>query len=283
MQELDSLRPVLTEYTDYHRYLRDFYNFKKRQSRHFSFRKFAEMANIKSSNYLMLVMNKRRNLLPETAKDVARAMKLSKNESDLFVALVKMEKAKTTEERSQVERDQRIATKKILTKDLPANKAEYLSVWYFSLVRELAFLPDFEANASWITKKLNHIISEDQAEAAMTALVNLGIWKKTRNKIEVCDVYIDTGAEERSYTDISVTAIHRQNLVAWSKVIESVPKAERELGLLNIPINAVKIPELKKRIQLFQDEIIGWLQDEKEPTQIVQLGTYLVPMTKKES
>lgn len=281
MPEVNSLKPILIDYSDYHHYLRDFYDFKKRQNRHFSFRKFAELANIKSSNYLMLVMNKRRNLLPEKAKDVARAMKLSKYESDLFIALVKLEKVKSAEERAQIEKEQRIATKKILSKDLPATKAEYLSVWYFSLVRELAFLPDFEPQAKWISKKLDGLITEEQAESAMDALVQLGMWRKVQKKVEVCDVFLDTGTEERTYADINVTAIHRQNLVAWSKIIETIPKTDRELGLLNIPINAAKIPELKQRIQLFQDEIIGWLQDEKEPTQIVQLGTYLVPMTKK--
>lgn len=53
----------------------------------------------------------------------------------------------------------------------------------------------------------------------------------------------------------------------------SFTKAADHLGLTQ--------SALSQRIQLFQDEIIGWLQDEKEPTQIVQLGTYLVPMTKK--
>ena len=115
----------------------------------------------------------------------------------------------------------------------------------------------------------------------MSALVDLGMWKQQKNKIEVVDVFLDTGTEEKTFADINVTDIHCQNLIAWSKVIDSVPKAERELGLINIPINESKVPALKQRIQLFQDEIIGWLQDEKEPTQIVQLGTYLVPMTKK--
>lgn len=279
MSELNSLRPKLTDYSDYHAYLRDFYEFKKCQNKNFSFRKFAQLANIKSSNYLMLVMNRRRNLLPDTARDVARAMKLSKNETDFFVALVKMERAKNPEDRDLVEKNKKVAFKKIFSKDLPADKAEYLSVWYYSLVRELAFLPDFQPNPPWIAKKLNNLISEKQAEAAVRTLVNLGIWKKFRNKIQVAEVFLDTGAEERGYTDVNVTSIHRQNLVAWSKIIESIPKSERELGLINIPINAEKIPELKSRIQLFQDEIIGWLQDEKEPTQIVQLGTYLVPMT----
>ena len=49
------------------------------------------------------------------------------------------------------------------------------------------------------------------------------------------------------------------------------------MNYLNIPINKAKIPEFKKRIQSFQDEMIGWLQDEEDPDGLVQLGIYMIP------
>jgi uncharacterized protein (TIGR02147 family) len=279
MPEVSSLRPKVTDYSDYHLYLRDFYDFKKAQSRHFSFRKFAQLAEIKSSNYLMLVMNRQRNLLPETAVAVAKAIRLSKNETDLFVALVKYERAKTEEERARIEGERKLALKKILGKELPLEKAEYLREWYYPIVRELAFLPDFKDDPKWIAQKLKGLITEAQAENAARVLVSLGLWKMAKGRVVVSDLLLDTGSEERSYADINVTRIHQQNLMAWARSIESIPKAERELGLINIPIDEANIPELKSRIQKFQDEIVSWLQDEKKPTQIVQLGTYLVPLT----
>lgn len=54
----------------------------------------------------------------------------------------------------------------------------------------------------------------------------------------------------------------------------------QELGLINIPINSNKIPELKQKMRQFQDEIIGWLQSEDKPNCVVQLGSYLMPITK---
>lgn len=284
MPEINTpLSPKIIEYSDYHQLLRDFYNFKKQQNRNFSFRRFAQLSGIKSSNYLMLVMDRKRKLLPSTARAVAKAMALTKPETEFFLALVKMERARTAEEQDQVEKEKRTARKKILTKDLPAEKAEYLSVWYYSLVRELAFLPDFAADPKWISQKLNGMITETQAENAIRLLVNLGLWKKVRSKITVTDLFLDTGAEERSFGEINVTQIHKHNLLAWTKMLDDIPKSERELGLIHIPINEDKLPELKARIQKFQDEIIGWLQDETSPTQLIQLGTYMIPVTKRVS
>jgi uncharacterized protein (TIGR02147 family) len=283
---MSEVRPALplkvVEYSDYHQLLRDYYSHKKLQNRNFSFRRFAQLAGIKSSNYLLLVMNRQRKLLPATAKAVARAMAMTKPETDYFVALVKMERARSVEEQDQIEKDQRSARKKILTKELPAEKAEYLRSWYCPLVRELAFLPDFKPQPAWVSEKLKGMITADQAEGAIDLLLKLGLWKEVKNQIIVTDVFLDTGSEEKSYGDINITKIHKQNLLAWTALLEDLPKSERELGLLNIPIDEKKIPELKLRIQKFQDEIIGWLQDEKAPTQLVQLGTYMIPVTARE-
>lgn len=274
------LPPRVVNYSNYRLFLRGFYSFKKSQNRHFSFRKFAALAEIKSSNYLMLVMNGQRNLSADTAKAVAYAMRLSKSETDYFVTLVQMEKEVSSEEQARLSKLRTLATKKILEKDLPPSKAKYLSIWYYPIVRELAFLKDFRPNAKWICRRLRNLISEDEAEAAMRALADLELWRETKGQIEVVDLFLDTGAEEKTYAEVNITKVHVDTLIVWSKLIETLPKSQRELGLINVPINASKLPELKKRIQTFQDEIIGWLAEEKEATDIVQLGTYLIPLTK---
>jgi len=273
------LPPRVVNYSDYRLFLRDFYTFKKSQNRHFSFRKFAALAEIKSSNYLMLVMNDNRNLLPDTARMVARAMRLSKNETEYFLTLVQMEKVEATEERERLSRLKTIALKRLLEKDLSPSKAKYLSVWYYPVVRELAFLKDFKPSAKWISQRLGSLIDADQAEEAIRILTDLKLWKDKSGRIEVADLYLDTGAEKNTYGEISVAKVHADTMIAWSKIIEKVPKSERELGLINIPINSAKLPEFKKRIQAFQDEIIGWLAEEKDANEVVQLGTYLIPIT----
>ena len=276
------LPPRVTDYKDYHDFLRDFFVQKKSQSPRFSYRRFAALSGIKSSNFLLLVMKKKRRLSPDMAKAVGKAMKLDRAELDYFLALVRLEHSKTDEEWAEIEKSRKMALGKIAKQVLPLEKAEYLSVWYYPLIRELAFLPDFLPQPEWISNKLRGLVTPAQAEKAIAILVHLGLWKPDgKGGIAVCDTVIVTGDESVSFGQIKVSDIHKDNLVAWGKIFDQIPSVERELGLLTIPINAAKMPEFKKRIQRFQDEIIGWLQDEKEPTQLVQLGTYLVPVTKK--
>jgi uncharacterized protein (TIGR02147 family) len=272
--------PRVIEYDDYHLLLRSFFAYKKSANPRFSYRRFAALAGIKSSNFLLLVMNHKRRLSPLMARSVAKAMKLDKAETEYFVALVKLEHCKTAEERVELDLVRKVAVQKIISRVLPLEQAEFLSVWYFPLIRELAFLPDFRLQPKWIAAKLRHLVSEEQAERACQVLVNLGLWRADNDgRMQIVDVVVDTGPESHLFGKIKVTEIHKENLRAWTKIIDQVSARERELGLINIPINGEKIAEFKRRIRRFQDEIIGWLQDEKEPTQIVQLGTYLVPIT----
>jgi uncharacterized protein (TIGR02147 family) len=281
MLEVTKLPPRVVDYQDYRRFLTDFYLHKKAVNKSFSYRKFSQISGIKSSNFLMLVMQKRRNLSAKIATPVAKAMKLSRAESAYFVSLVKLERAKDGEDREKYDREKKIAVRKILTKVLPVEKHKYLSTWYYPLVRELAFLPDFRPEPDWISEKLQKLIAPEQASQAIKLLIDLGLWKMHKGKIQVHDLVLDTSDGSSIFGASVVASIHNGTLQAWTKILEQTPAPERELGLLNIPINADKIPELKKRICQFQDELIGWLQDEKNPTQVVQVGTYLVPVTTK--
>jgi uncharacterized protein (TIGR02147 family) len=275
------LPPIILNYEDYRMFIRDFYDFKKSQKSTFSFRRFAQLAGIKSSNYLMLVMQGKRNLSEQTALAVAQAMQLKSAERTYFVGLVKKANAQSPEAIEEATRDLLRATRKMVSKQIPQEKAEFLSQWHHTLVRELVFLPDFEFSGTWISSRLRGLISPEQAENSLRILVDLGLIKKEGERFVPVDTFVDTGPEDVSFASINISNIHVQHFLAWASILPELPVEERELGLLNIPIHSSKIPEFKKRIQKFQDEIIGWLQSEKNPDQIVQLGTYLIPTSKK--
>jgi len=275
-----NLPPRIVEYRNYHEFLADYYRHKKLANKTFSFRRFAQLAGIKSSNYLMLVMQERRKLSAQAARAVAKAMKLSRAESSYFISLVGLERSADADEHEKFDKERKVAIRKIVTRMLPIEKRQYLATWYYPLLRELPFLSDFQASAEWISHKLQGLITPKQAEQAMKTLVDLGLWKLHAGKIVVSDLILDTGDDITSFSESVVVAVHKETLLAWTRIFEKITKEEREFGLINIPIHHEKIPELKRRIRQFQDELIGWLQEEKNPTQLVQVGTYLVPMTR---
>ena len=85
-------RPKLSAYTDFRVYLRDYYNYKRRLTkkdfRPYSYGTFAAAADIKSPNYLKLIIDGERNLSSDMTRKFARALGLAKEEADEFHALV---------------------------------------------------------------------------------------------------------------------------------------------------------------------------------------------------
>ena len=270
-------RPNVRKYTCYRKFLKDFCEYKRASRPSFSVRRFSELAGIKSPNSLQMVIQGKRNMSEDLAASVARAMGLLGAERTYFVALIRSSNAKSPEQKEDANRGLLRAVKRLVARNVSSAQAQVLSCWQHPVVRELAFLPDFEARGEWISKKLRGLISPRQAEESLALLVNAGFLEKTAdNRIEVRDPVVDTGD---NFDFARVLQMHQQNLKVWQEMLGALSMDERELGLLNIPISSDKIPEFKERIRAFQDEIIGWLSSEQSPDRVVQLGVYLMPIS----
>ena len=98
-------KPKLSASTDYRLYLKDFYEFKKATQstpvRSYSYATFSAAADIKSPNYLKLIIDGQRNLSSVMVKKFARALQLNKDETLEFEALVHYGQAKDPLERNR--------------------------------------------------------------------------------------------------------------------------------------------------------------------------------------
>lgn len=267
--------PLLKSYKDYRLFLKDYYSFKKALRSGFSFRQFSALCGFKSPNYLQLIMKGERNLSEEMAEGVAQAVGLKLYEKDYFISLVRQENSKTDDQLSQAKKESLAAIKKMISKQIPSEQSKVFSSWQHLLVRELVTFKDFEPSGLYISKKLKNVISESEAEDSWALLVRTGFVIQLENGCWIQkDPVIDSG--DGAFQEVLINSYHAGTLKKWQALLEKGAIQDHELGVLNIPINKDKIPEFRKRIRQFQDEIIGWLQEEKNPDALVQLGTYLI-------
>jgi hypothetical protein len=83
-----TMKPV-GEYTNYRKYLRDFYRRKKKENPSYSFRLFSRLAGFKASNMLKLVMDGQRNLTAASAGLFIKALGLQGHDAADFLNLVR--------------------------------------------------------------------------------------------------------------------------------------------------------------------------------------------------
>lgn len=97
--------PKLNLFTDYRHFLSEYYRYRRMLSRGslrpYSYATFAASADIKSPNYLKLIIEGRRNLSTEMAYKFAKAMALGREEAEEFVVLVDFTQATEPIERNR--------------------------------------------------------------------------------------------------------------------------------------------------------------------------------------
>lgn len=272
--------PAIQNYSDYRKFLEDFYTYKKSFRSGFSFRMFSQLAGIKSPNYLQLVMRGERNLSEEMAASVAKAMRLKEAEKKYFVALVRAANS-SGDENLRARMDGLSALKKIVTHQVDKSKAVVFSKWHHLLIRELVFLADFEPNGEYVSEKMRGLVTVQEAQESLELLINAGFLSFKDKKWQATDPVIDSG--DALFAQASMVKVHSEMMKTWSQHLPNCHPDSLEMGLINIPMAKKNIPELKKRIREFQDQIIGWLQAESEPDSLVQLGTYVIPIVEGES
>lgn len=266
---------MVAEFRDYREYLRALFESKKKLNRRFSFRRFSAVVGFKSPNYLQMILDGKRNLSPDTAATIASRLKISAGERDYFVALVKQANAANDSERNEAERARLFALKKIVAKEIPAAQKEIFGRWFYLLIRELFLLKDARTDAEWIREKLGETVSVTEAANAVELLVRTGLLSPSDSGYKPADPVLETN--EQLLQASMMRAFHADTLRMWADNLERLSPAQQELCVLNIPISSAKVLELRQRIRQFQDEIIGWVQDDKDADRVVQLGTYLIP------
>ena len=266
--------PEIARYTCYRAFLRDFFEYKKSLRSGFSYRQFAGLVGLKSPNYLQLVIQEKRNLTETTGRRLAEALKLSSKEVNYFEALIRLQNAENDADKIKAQKHLHACLKKLLAHFVTEDANEILRKWYYLLIREMVQLADFEASGLYISHRLQGIISAEEAEQAFKFLINSGYLKAEGGKYLQSEPVLDTGLDIFNHSFMQ--EYHAQVLKSWATNIEKLGYKNQELGLLNIPVPKSKLPELQEKIRQFQDEIMGWAQNQKDCDDLVQLGTYLM-------
>ena len=281
--------PLIGDFHNYRDFLRAFYLFKrestKKNLRQFQYSHFSAAANIKSPNYLRLVIEGQRNLSDEMALKFAKAMQLNKENSDEFLLLVQY-----NQETDPSLRNQRLKALSDfrLNKDLKRGHIdkktnERIPNWIGWILFALVDQEEARFNIRSLKILLRNKASENEIQTAFDKLIasgelvvdpQNGIIKKGRTLVENSD-------------DIPVTLIRRLQTQLMCLGLESLfqdSPTEREFGTLTLALTKVEFEELrfqlrKLRKQIHKDNTIQRMQSKGE--RVYQLNLQLYPVTDK--
>lgn len=148
-----------------------------------------------------------------------------------------------------------------------------ISEWYHYAILELTYTKNFKPKIAWISKQLG--ISQEETELAVDRLFELGLleskngsWIKTDHYINTADQHLTTIAHRRR--QLQIIDKSKQSL-------ENDPIENRNHTAMTMAIDPALLPEAKKRIQKFQNELLTFLESGSKE-RVYELSVQLFPL-----
>ncbi len=269
------------DYLDYRKFLKDYYDFQKKNQSSFSYRQFSKIAGFKSPNFLKLVMESQRNLSKSGILKFSTALKLNKNQSEYFYHLVLMNQSEKDHEKEIHYKSLTKIAPHTKRKSLGMDAHRYCSHWIYPVLREMIELNIFEEDPYWIARRLNFQVSIPEIRSALKFLIDEEYIKRTSSDtLEVAEKILTTPDEIAS---LSYRNYHRQMLHQAEEALNTIPLEDREFGSVTFILPENAIQELKERIKQFRQEIHHWAVEQSSTNNgelVTQLNIQLYPHTK---
>jgi uncharacterized protein (TIGR02147 family) len=271
--------PDLYQYTDFRAYLRDYFKEQKSSHAFFSHPFFARKANIKSTGFVMHVMNGERNLTKPVALNIARAMGLTAAQTAYFEDLVSFDQAKKQSDKEYYL--ERIAAKRknVRAKPLNDRQYEFYSAWYHSVIRELVTLLDNNSGPAVLAKLMVPSCTPKQVKESLRLQEELGILKKDKNGNYCQDQsFISAGGPVRN---TAVVKFQKEMLEQAKATWDRFKTEEATMHTATLCMSGDLVERIRQEIREFKERLFEIVaKEKKKPDRVFHLNINLFPMTK---
>jgi uncharacterized protein (TIGR02147 family) len=269
------------DYTDYRKYLKDYYKEKKAVNPGFSYQLFADKAGFKDKSCIFGILKGKRHLSKSGIYKISKAINHNKYEAEYFENLVSFNKAKELNERNHF--FDRINNVKNYSKGagnaklVRMDQYEYYANWYHSAIRSLIDMYNFKDDYKWLAKMVYPRITPRQARLAVELLERLGMIIRQKNGIyKVSDKSITTG---KYVLSLAVQNFHVECASLASKAIKELPRGKRNITGLTLGISKKSYERICEEVQTFQEKIMDIANKDDEADRVYFFNFHLFPGT----
>jgi uncharacterized protein (TIGR02147 family) len=280
--------PILINYLDYRKYLKDYYDFRVKTDegrRPYSYAVFSAAADIKSPNYLKLIVEGKRNLSLDMALKFAKALQFNKIDSDEFVLLVMYNQSSdaVTRNKNFIELNNMRVQKKIQRGELNAKTWEKMPTW---LVWTLYSMVD-QANVNFdpleLTQALGNRAAPEEIQESLRQLFNSGVLKRDEMSGEIKK----SRELMSSAQDVPIDLVRKLQTDLIYLGLESLYKdnpVDREIGAATLSLTEEEFNQIKFEIRQLRKRVSKDIQAKRmnsKGERLYQLNLQFFPVTDK--
>lgn len=265
------------QYTDYRRFLQDFYEARKTLHKGFTHRFISKAVGFKSTGSFAQIVQGKTNISNQIIARFVSFLKLKKDEADFFELLVLFNQSKSHAEQKR-HFEKIVCFPKSNFKVVESAQFAYYEKWYYSVVREvLAFFPckdDWKA----LARMVEPAITPAEAEKAVRLLNELGfIRANAEGYWEKADPVVTTGYEARS---LAINTFILEGMDLARSALDNLPRDQRSLSsvTLSLPEEGYKLVE--EKIRCLRRELLELAKNSPNPKRVVQVNIQVLPVSK---
>lgn len=232
----------------------------------YSIRAFARRLNM-SPAAVSEILNGKRRVSYKIVKRIIERLALDPDKSNQITSLfqqTKLNKKNTTHQTTFT----RTYT------EIGADQFKTISEWYHYALLSLGEIKGFKEDPKWIAKRLNITIPE--ATNALERLERLGLLKRTRSgKLKATGQSFST---PDNVANVALRLAHNTNLEMARKSLEKDSVEERDFTSMTMAIDPKKLPEAKKMVRAFYDQMSDFLESGAKK-EVYKVCFQLFPLT----
>ncbi|QLY25278.1 TIGR02147 family protein [Bdellovibrio sp. KM01] len=279
--------PVLSDYMNYREYLADYYQYKRKATksslRQYNYAVFSAAANIKSPNYLKMIIEGKRNLSEDMIGKFGKALGFNKEQTEEFRLLVNFTQATDPADRNiflKKMSEHRVGVK-LKTGEIDRKSFEKVPNWVAWIVYAMVDQEGVSFDTASLKALLRGKASEDEIENSLAALIASGELRRDEKTGEIKKARSLTESPE----DIPVALVRKLQSQLMYLGLESIYQdqpTDREFGTLTMSLTKSEFEEIKFKLRqmrkgLNKDNSIARMKTKGE--RVYQLNIQLFPVT----
>lgn len=269
-------------YTDFRRWLADYYSGMKKNSTAFSYRWFAKKAGLSSSGLYQRVVKGERNLTAQTVEQFVAGMDLTDREAAYFRALVGFGQAKTATEKQDYYSTMASMAEFVAAHQMESSEYVYLSRWYLPVLRELVVQRSFTDNYDDLANSVEPAITVHEAKKGIDLLLRIGYLQRSDDGRYVQrDKAISAGESDERMLATARRSFNRQMIQLAAESLDRFPVDKRYARGLTVGISKSCYDVITQEIDAFAERIALLVDRDRGERVVSQINIQLFPLTKE--
>lgn len=279
--------PQISNYLDFRKFLADYYHYRREMTKNdlrpYNYAVFSAAANIKSPNYLKLIIEGRRNLSEDMILKFAKAIGLAKEATEEFKILVLFGQASDPAERNMYLKalNERRVDSKLKSGEIDQKTWEKIPSWISWILYSLLDQKDVKFEPESLRKTLRDKASVDEIKHSLETLLRSGEIVKD----EVTGEFKKARSLMESAEEVPVALVRKLQAELMYLGLESLFRdaaTEREFGSATLAMTQQEFEDLRFQLRKLRKEAqknIGVKRLSSKGDRVYQLNLQLFPIS----